>query len=432
MAILILVLLIIIDCSVAYASTQLVKENSDIVFICPFRVESKSIVWLGPKEEKLTTYIVGKLINPNISSYSRIRLIGNHSNGEYNLQILNVSSNDVGTYQCQSVQNGTAVQRTFLLKISEFPVTIQPTSANCNASDSHRVTLLCQVDVEDTNDWQNVWLHSRNDNFIKNLTGLINGSKSTLYITGCDYRVQGNYTCKWMRKFKEFSASAFVTVNGPPSITETEYWKEHQDICMKVIFYSVPKANTIYWFDHDKELVISKRISILLYPSVVKLNYSDKIFKEDGFVSQLCVSDVRHIDLTSYRWQVVNIYGSVEYTFLDYWIDKIFYQHDQSTNEKQSTKVYIIQQDITLKDDASTHVGIPLKFALIGSVVVIVLIMFAIAALWFHQQRYTLKVFAEYEGHAKPGYNVQYRNEHSRREPEENEEIGNISMTVVY
>lgn len=106
------------DCSGAYTSTQLVKENSEIVLTCPFRVESKYIIWLGPKEEKLTTYIVGKLINPNISSYSRIHLVGNHSNGEYNLQILNVSSNDVGTYQCQSVQNGTAVQRTFLLKIS--------------------------------------------------------------------------------------------------------------------------------------------------------------------------------------------------------------------------------------------------------------------------------------------------------------------------
>lgn len=73
---------------------------------------------------------------------------------------------------------------------------------------------MCQVDVEDTTDWQSVWIHSRNGNFIKNLTGLINGSKSTLHITGCEYRVQGNYTCKWMREFKEYYASAFVTAYG--------------------------------------------------------------------------------------------------------------------------------------------------------------------------------------------------------------------------
>lgn len=49
-----------LDCSVAYASIQLVKENSDIVLKCPFRVESKSIIWLGPKEEKLTSYSIDK------------------------------------------------------------------------------------------------------------------------------------------------------------------------------------------------------------------------------------------------------------------------------------------------------------------------------------------------------------------------------------
>lgn len=60
---------------------------------------------------------MGTLISRNISAYSRIRLLGNHSNGEYNLNIINVSTDDVGTYQCQSVQNGTAVQRTFILNI---------------------------------------------------------------------------------------------------------------------------------------------------------------------------------------------------------------------------------------------------------------------------------------------------------------------------
>lgn len=389
MAILILLILAIIEFSVAYESTQLsVKENSNIVLTCPFRVKSKPIIWLGPKEEKLTTYIVGRFINPNISAHSRIRLIGNHSNGEYNLQILNVSTVDVGTYQCQSVQNETAVQSTFILKISEYPVTVQPSSANCNASASLRVTLVCQFDVEDTNGWQCVWIHSRNGNFIRNLTGFINGSKSTLHITICDYRVQGDYTCKWKREFKEYSASAFVMANDPPSITETEYWREHPDICMKVHFYSVQKSNKIYWFRHINELMSSRRIRILLSSSVVHLNYSDKIIREDGFTSKLCISDVSHIDITSYRCQVKNMFGSVEYTFLDYWIEKIFYH---STNEKQSTKMYTIQQDNTLKDVAITHVDIPLKFALIGSVLVIVLIMFAISALWFYHQRNILK-----------------------------------------
>lgn len=123
---------------------------------------------------------------------------------------------------------------------------------------------------------------------------------------------------------------------------------------MKVNFYSLPKASNIYWFKHDNKLEISRRFKMLLSPSVVTFNNSDEIFRENGFKSKLCIFDVNPIDFNSYRCQVVNMYGSVEFTFLDHWIGSIFYQY---TNESPSTKINTIIQANNEIDDAITHVG---------------------------------------------------------------------------
>ncbi|VDI73570.1 Hypothetical predicted protein [Mytilus galloprovincialis] len=290
------------------------------------------VIWLGPDKKKLTTYSVGKFISRNISAYSRINLIGNHSNGEYNLNILNVSTDDVGTYQCQSVQNGTAVQRTFILNILgipakvvvrvtslqvptiswthnvggrlgdwtatangsssyllrstvsptvmehfgqygikvrngagsidltlkllliEYPVTVRPSTAFCYASTG--VTLVCQFAVEDTTGWQSYWTHNRNGNFIKTVPGFINGNKSTLQITFCDYREEGDYICKWKTQFKEYSASSFLRANeyegqenhGSNEQDNNEHLEslhEYEDI-ESIVMNEVDDSNTEY------------------------------------------------------------------------------------------------------------------------------------------------------------------------------------------
>ncbi|XP_052075129.1 neural cell adhesion molecule 2-like isoform X2 [Mytilus californianus] len=479
MCVLMFMLLVLSDFSAAYSSSHLlVKQNSSIVITCPFKVKSLPIVWLGPGEDKLTTYSVGTLISRNISAYSRIRLIGNHSNGEYNLNILNVSMDDVGTYQCQSVQNGTAVQRTFILNILEkpktlsnirffkfetkigiptniavkvkslqvptiswtqnigggrlgvwtatangsnifllrstvvehfgqhrikvrndagsidltiklllieYPVTVQPSNAYCSAST--RVNLVCQFATEDAKGWQTYWTHNRNGNFIKTLPGFINGNKSTLQISFCDYREEGDYICKWKTQFKEYSASSFVRANGPPRITDTGHWWEKQNIWMTVDFYSVQEY-IVHWFKTDNALAVSRRIRISISSSIVKLNYTNKMIKEDGFKSKLCISNFSSNDITSYSCQVVNIYGSVEYTFEDYLLNNTFNQYAYGG---QSTEMYTTQQDIIDMKAAFTNVGIPLKFVLIGICLVIVVITVAIASFWYNNQRNILK-----------------------------------------
>lgn len=105
--------------SVVFAASENITAilQDDVVMKCPFSSKSKSVIWFGPGDGKLTTFVVGDKINKNIRNYDRLRVVGDHTVGEYNLQILNISTEDAGLYKCHSIQNGTAVEATFKLSI---------------------------------------------------------------------------------------------------------------------------------------------------------------------------------------------------------------------------------------------------------------------------------------------------------------------------
>ncbi|CAG2225939.1 TTN [Mytilus edulis] len=248
------------------------------------------------------------------------------------------------------VQNDGSIDLTLKLLLIEYPVTVQPSYAYCNTST--RVNLVCQFAAEDAKDWQTYWTHNRNENFIKTLPGFVNGNESILQISFCDYRDEGDYICKWKTQFKEYFASSFVRPNDPPRITDTGHWREEQNIWMTVDFYSVQES-IVHWFKNDKELAVSRRIRIATSSSIVKLNYTNKMIKDDGFKSKLCISNFSSNDITSYSCQIVNIYGSVEYTFEDHLLNNTFNQY---AYEGQSTEMYTTQQDSVDMKKALTDV----------------------------------------------------------------------------
>lgn len=84
---------------------------------CPFRSFSPPIIWFGPVEGKLRTYSDGVNINHNLLNYDRIRITGDHENGEYNLKILKLTLEDAGQYKCHSSENGSVLQAVYLLNI---------------------------------------------------------------------------------------------------------------------------------------------------------------------------------------------------------------------------------------------------------------------------------------------------------------------------
>lgn len=95
---------------------------------------------------------------------------------------------------------------------SDFPVIIKPHEVRCNAST--RSTINCYLRQEHADDWESTWIHSRNDQFVSEITGHIEGNISSIEINYCDYREEGKYKCTWKSATSEYSATAIVMAYG--------------------------------------------------------------------------------------------------------------------------------------------------------------------------------------------------------------------------
>lgn len=82
----------------------------------------------------------------------------------------------------------------------------------CNAST--QVTLSCELQADESNQWQNHWTQTRNKQFIKDISGNVNGSTSSIDINYCNYIEEGDYKCTWTSNLKTYSATSVVKTNG--------------------------------------------------------------------------------------------------------------------------------------------------------------------------------------------------------------------------
>ncbi|VDI59758.1 Hypothetical predicted protein [Mytilus galloprovincialis] len=78
-----------------------------------------SVLWFGP--ENLVSYTRNGQLNKNVQRQHQLKISGNASRGEYNLEIRNVSRIDGGLYRCASVVNGQSVTADFMLKVLRKP-----------------------------------------------------------------------------------------------------------------------------------------------------------------------------------------------------------------------------------------------------------------------------------------------------------------------
>lgn len=113
---------------------------------------------------------------------------------------------------------------------------------------------------------------------------------------------------------------------GPPTLTGTECLIENFNICMAVRFYSADEDITVHWFRNDIEVEISERVQVLLFPAIVQLNYTNKQIQEEGYTSKLCILEMTLSEVEPYSCQILNNYGSIEYSFKKDHINQV-YQH---------------------------------------------------------------------------------------------------------
>ena len=96
--------------------TKIAREGNNVTLSCRLKKnESGYIIWYGPPDYK-TLYANGTVINPRIKS---IAIVGDHSNGQYNLLLNFVTSFDEGRYKCSMSYNGTIQSQKFSLHIQK-------------------------------------------------------------------------------------------------------------------------------------------------------------------------------------------------------------------------------------------------------------------------------------------------------------------------
>lgn len=89
-------------------------------------------------------------------------------------------------------------------------VSIYPFNINCNVSST--IELQCFLNLNDSSNWTNMWLHSIKGNSLEARSGITLGNKSTLTIAFCDFRDIGDYTCTWSSNNKIYSSTYPATV----------------------------------------------------------------------------------------------------------------------------------------------------------------------------------------------------------------------------
>ncbi|VDI59761.1 Hypothetical predicted protein [Mytilus galloprovincialis] len=227
--------------------------------------------WAATVCENETIFRISSTISPTSHSHF----------GMYGIRV----RNDVGSLHLQ-----------LELELIDYPVTIMPVKVYCNAST--KVTLTCKLHVVESGGWQNIWTHSRNDKYIKTVSGKVILHTSSVEIKFCDYREEGDYTCTWKNSLNEYSTSSMVKSNGPPTITGNVFNVTSFVLCMSVYFYSPHEKISARWFRNDKLVRNDTRWTITIFTALVQLNYSEKIIREKGFSSKLCVSNFTRNNVT--------------------------------------------------------------------------------------------------------------------------------------
>lgn len=86
-------------------------QGTSVLLDCSIAsIEVKSVEWRGPYQEN-TLYAESNYSNTNLPDalHDRIFVTGDHSNGHYDLRIVNAQISDEGLYRC-SVQNGDTIR----------------------------------------------------------------------------------------------------------------------------------------------------------------------------------------------------------------------------------------------------------------------------------------------------------------------------------
>ena len=87
--------------------------GSDVILKCKV-TNTTSLRWR--RENEIISY--GLKINPELQLQHRLKIIGDKTLGEYNLQILDLAERDLGSYRCQHGSNVVVNEKQVVIKLT--------------------------------------------------------------------------------------------------------------------------------------------------------------------------------------------------------------------------------------------------------------------------------------------------------------------------
>ncbi|KAJ8307740.1 hypothetical protein KUTeg_014711 [Tegillarca granosa] len=183
--------------------------QTDVTLNCPFRIsDGNSLLWYGPphNDGTATTYITSNDgANPNTALGNRLRVVGNHTAGEYNMKISNLQQSDEGKYSCEYRSKYTYFNLLIKDKPSNiriFPV-FDPYIVYVTQTG---VQLQCTADVGNPHSITYTWSHNNVD------------TSNNPYVITVGKNSGGNYTCTASNTAGTITTSKVVIVQYGPEI----------------------------------------------------------------------------------------------------------------------------------------------------------------------------------------------------------------------
>lgn len=96
---------------------EYMKENSTAVLECPFKGVN-NISWFTRKETNNKSLIALASNTQVKPGYENVKIVGNHTNGEYNIELQRLTKADENNYQCVTSIHGVVDVYSISLRLS--------------------------------------------------------------------------------------------------------------------------------------------------------------------------------------------------------------------------------------------------------------------------------------------------------------------------
>ncbi|CAC5383194.1 NCAM [Mytilus coruscus] len=263
-------------------STVYVLEGATAILECNVPPFAKS-TWdkanssSGPRGVIL--YADRNEINTNLPNMNNLAIVGEISEGNYNLQIQSVSSSDEGVYICSHKSNESKIHESLVtLTLKEFYSMpshfLDPPSVTIT-KDQHGTTLYCNPIGNPSNYTFHLWEHRSNLGQLIRMTD--KGQNWTIVSSEIQYQMNGIYICRVDNGVKDINGStvqsATTRVQLPDDFTSYEFHVINKlgESVLLVNLTAADRRGYDSWTSHSSKIIVGivvvvtvSSISILL------------------------------------------------------------------------------------------------------------------------------------------------------------------------